>query len=723
MLQSDRQEAGGAARTARLSGAWWPERVRPEYILFAALCVIGLLIIGNGLILTNYGSELEYFGIEHSRLLPPSNLGAEVERYMIIPEYQILVQNDFERINQTSPYGEDLRTLFGMPLHDAYLIFKPSYWGFLILPPHMALSFHQLFLITAFVAGYTLLFGRFGVSPLLGFCLAAALYFSPFLQFWWHYFLGLSAFLPWLILAAVSRSRILAGVGVFYLSAAWLLTNLYPPLVIPMGLTAAVCVVMLLGWRETLMRGPVLVIAGGLALALVWYYLRDALTAMQNTSYPGDRVVAGGDGTNFLVWWNQFLPTILTQGGRSVTNIEAAEATGAGSVLFIALAVMLDYRNFLAPEQAALRRMLALPVILLLVIWAWMIIPLPSWLGTPILFDRVSPRRLAFGAGALMAIIGAVILARGRFEISWTRIAIVIVIVLVSWLSVSVHRSSAPLLTKATLLDCALIGIIIAQKAYSMLSRQQNLNVVVAGAALVNLTAFGGFYGIVAAQPVFAPGEFAAKASLDRLVEASPDGVLAIAGERVNGSILNGLGYKSFAQAFFVPHPDFLRAYFPDVPDEDFNFAFNRLSVIRLTNDVHLNAPGLGVMVPVDSFAPAEVRQVRLASLSEVPSDIGESGGFEVRRVGDRVQISGWARFENLSEDQVLNIATSAPITDARYYYAASPIPGNQMLGGFVVWADVSGMAPDAVADLAVWSDDPVMGRYRLSGLGQIPAN
>jgi hypothetical protein len=53
--------------------------------------------------------------------------------------------------------------------------------------------------------GYALLFARFGLSGFLSILLSSALYFTPFVQFWWNEKGPILAFFPWVVWVLLTR--------------------------------------------------------------------------------------------------------------------------------------------------------------------------------------------------------------------------------------------------------------------------------------------------------------------------------------------------------------------------------------------------------------------------------------------------------------------------------------------------------------------------------------
>jgi hypothetical protein len=684
--------------------------------------VATIVVVASAFTVTNYGLVLDYFGIKYSRLLPPSTAAADIEYYIFTPLHQILVNNDFARINATSPYGEDLRTIYSLPILDFFLIFKPNYWAYFILPPGNAFAFNNWFLIVAFFVGYTQLFQKFGTSTLVSVLVAAALFFSSFLQYWLPNFLPIMAFWPWMILAATHRNLIVAGIGTFYAGVVWLTSHIYPPILVPLAIAGAAIVLVLAPRKAIAIRVAILIPAAAAAAGLVYWYLHDAIAALQATSYPGNRSMQGGEATDFAMWWSQFIPTHFIHELKPLIPIEAPEAAGAGSILFLMLPFFLDWRHLLAPENAKLRIHAAILFAPLLLMWVWVLVPLPSWAGFPLLFNLVSPRRMVFAAGALMAALSILLVARGQLRITLVRVALVALVALISWLSLPIFSKQAAPLSLASLLDLAPVLIAPAVYLVHRFANKLTISAMAAGALLVNVTAFGGFWGIQSAAPIFNRPANELTRSLDAIANAHPDKLLVVPGERFNGALMNGWGYRSAAHAFLVPHPDYLRQYFPDTPEENFRYAFNRMSLLRVVTSDNLSAPGIGVMVPARSLQIPRIRTAVLGAPAQTSQ--GKSGAFQVNISDSILAVEGWARFEGISREQQLFLDLSFAVESVDLIHAASPIEGNQALGGFQAKIHLrAGVDPNSLKGQAirVFSRDPALGLHELEGPATIP--
>lgn len=221
---------------------------------------------------------------------------------VVTPLTQAAINNGFERFNRTSLYGEDLRMNYGLPLHDWGLAFKPTMWLYSFVNPAYAYSFHWFVLTVLFLVGHAWLFRWLGATPVVGVALAAGLYFTGFVQFWWNEKGPEFALFPWVILPLTTRLPIWLKAVLFYWAAvAWLLTNFYPPIQVSL---AFVGLVLLMAKEPSLFKprvAAVYTIAAVLSAATAALYLWDYLLATAATIYPGSRSVSGGSLT-----WNHF---------------------------------------------------------------------------------------------------------------------------------------------------------------------------------------------------------------------------------------------------------------------------------------------------------------------------------------------------------------------------------------------------------------------------------
>ena len=216
--------------------------------------------------------------------------------------------------------GGDKVSLVGYyPIKHFVTLFRPSHWGFFVLPLETGFAWHWNFVIFANLIVVTLLFllltrNKFWLS-VLG---AAWLIFSPGFA-WWSYFLLTIQFAASLLLisslylfyARSIRTLLVAG-PLFLWSFVMFALILYPPYQIMLGY---LMVVLLIGfvwryfkkeylfdllWAKLATFAVAFAIMGGIFYA---FYLdaKSTIDIMSNTVYPGKRSETGG--TGFVANW------------------------------------------------------------------------------------------------------------------------------------------------------------------------------------------------------------------------------------------------------------------------------------------------------------------------------------------------------------------------------------------------------------------------------------
>ncbi len=141
---------------------------------------------------------------------------------------------------------------YGLPVHDWGLVFKPTMWLYGLVNPAYAYSFHWFAITVLFLVGYAWLFRWLGATPVIGFALAAGLYYTGFVQFWWNEKGPEFALFPWVIFPLTTRLPIgWKAVWFYWAAVVWLLTNFYPPVQVPL---AFVGLVLLLAQRAAVVQ-------------------------------------------------------------------------------------------------------------------------------------------------------------------------------------------------------------------------------------------------------------------------------------------------------------------------------------------------------------------------------------------------------------------------------------------------------------------------------------
>lgn len=289
------------------------------------------------------------------------------------------------------------------PALDPTIVARPFQWGYLLFDNDRGLAWWWwsrlllLFLLSYEMA--VLLTGSSGLLPLLaGACVA----FSPGVQ--WSYSLcHTDLIIAWEAMvvcawgytrAASVVRRALLAVG-FVIAVVGFGMTIYPPYQVPLGYLALALLILFvtqqrvwqrLEWRDWAVLA---LLAAGAALVALAFLLESlgSLRLLASTVFPGSRRAPGGDLPVFelqqyLISW--LLPFV------DPPYSNPAELSG---FIHLLPAVLLSLPWTLRREHGQRGFILTLLAFTMAAL-AWMIVPLPRWLGAWTLLDRVPPDRL-----------------------------------------------------------------------------------------------------------------------------------------------------------------------------------------------------------------------------------------------------------------------------------------------------------------------------------------
>jgi len=567
---------------------------------------------------------------------------------------QATINNGFERINHTSLYGEDLRINYGLPIRDWGLIFKPTMWLYGLTNPAYAYSVHWFALSALFIFGYAWLFRWLGAAPVVGFTLAAGLYYTGFVQFWWNEKGPLFALFPWVILPFATRLPFVWKAALFYwLAVVWLLTNFYPPVQISL---AFVGLVILLA-REPKLFKPwtmaLLVLTAALAAGTAALYLWDYLQATSTTLYPGGRSISGGSvpGRYWLSW---LLPAgSFDRGYESLIGANICEIGTVGMYYFLLVVCFLDFAAWRqAWSNKEQRRLIAILAIGLVMMLTWMAFPLPSWVGSALLWNHVQPARMQYAAGLLLVCLSLVLVQTLGLRVSRARFDIFCIVILLGWVLWKYDTGKNHLVDAALLVVLVFTALAFVFARYRPASAHASFT---SASLMVGILLFGRFNPLQSAWPIFNHPPNQMTQAFDQLT-ASNDGILAVTG--LPGAVGNGLGFRSLSHVTAIPKLEFWRKRFPEMPTTEFETVFNRYSHIipREETKPRLLSPD-SVSVPVRAFQ-------KTAPIRYVPSP---SRVLDVDGNIDRVAIehgdllvSGWGPWTGPLDTHELEVSVNA---------------------------------------------------------------
>ncbi len=472
------------------------------------LIAAGLLLLG----LAGYtGSSYGYWGMQDPLLSPPERARHELAGFprgirsdewavdLPLARVQQIARPSFPLVNLDLGLGHLQRNPFDAPVLDWGLAFRPHLWPLLAGSwwSHGVRWFLRSALLILGLYGWTRALAddrsalpaerrRRADVAALG---AIALFASGCLNWWLsHAYVEIVAFSGLFVFAAGraveargARARWGWTAAAAYLSACAFF-NFYPPVWAPL-LWIACGTVVDLAWRRehhplrAAGRALPLIVAIGLGAVLSVLYFAPYLALVVNTIYPGSRVAVAGElpagRLTDMLWPSLEVAAPLRDDPvyrGFVPGMNVCEASCVEALPFFLLGILALVRG---PVHEAVRRVLrASPATAFAcaLLAAWLLLPLPAWVGTATLL-RFTPWHRAwmpFGvACALLATAGlaeleAVGPRQGR---PWREVLLAAALLALSWTSarrlVTLDRTlvvAASLSVALTLAACALLG-------------------------------------------------------------------------------------------------------------------------------------------------------------------------------------------------------------------------------------------------------------------------
>jgi hypothetical protein len=674
------------------------------------------------------------------------------EYYMVTPYFQIAVRNGFSRYNELSPYREELRAFFALPLLDWSLPFKPQMWAFFAVDPARAYSFYHWFLIAAFVAGYTILLHQLGVEPAFGTLISLLLFFSHFTQAWWTNNGPTFALAPWPLAALLIRSRWYVRLpAVAYASAVWLFSFLYPPFIISAGFALAVLAI---AFRPERLRLPVLVssaVAVWLALVLVWVYFGENIQLMRDTVFPGQRNENGG-GVSQLMFLAHLFPYLTTLDFEPlIPDWNACEVSVVSSFFPLAFLIFVDHRALFHWVRTHPWPVFVCGVGFMMMA-AWMLLPIPAEVGRLLLWHIVPGKRMLWGIGLVLTLGLGVVSSGVPWRLTGSRCLVFTGAVLSAWLAskIVLVESWYPIsgvlafsaLSRAqddwvVLVPLAVIMVASNIRPLAILGKTGNARgAIVAALVITAAGTFGRFNPIQSARPIFKTPETPLLTAMRDMSAAHPKGWAALEGG--HGAIFNGLGIRTINHALLVPQREFFRPFFPDLPPDEFNFFFNRYGHIglKMTDKVELHRAD-NIVLPIQHFGlelPVDSAPEVDPSLNGELPNAGHLDGISIKRLDSGnwlVIVRGWAPFERWHPRQRLTVKLASGWLPAATILGATAVrlPRPDIvaalsdpelnLSGFVLMIElqVNGNLEAVPSEaLSISSIDPTRGRHAIKG-------
>lgn len=509
---------------------------------------------------------------------------------ILTPLFQAAVNNDFHQVNETSFYGEDLLSIFGLPLFNWGLIFKPQLWLFFVVSASFAYSFYWASMAALMLVGWSVLLRTFGFSKTSAGLISTLLFFSPFVQAWWTIFHSQLAFFPWILLAIVGvKSSIRTVAALALLIPVWWISFFYVPGIPPLlFLGIVLCVAFhpeILTWRRiTAVLG-----GGAVGVGITLLYFRPILSAYANSVFPGQRWVEGGALPDWLAA-SQFLPGTTTEGYTNLIGSNISEVSTVASWLPVLALCTIDVGAVRSgwSRNVALRRDLRRIGTLAIgwgVLTLWQVASLAGPLSYAFGFGLSPEQRTLFGSGAFLVIAAGYAIERLPIRLTARRLGFFSLVVVCGWLAASVQLQPSNVLVPRDELIVlvpiiALFPFLLVTPVSNTLNARRTTITVLAVVPVV--AGWGLFNPVQRTDVIFEKPDTEVTRSLDALAQERGDHAIAAPG--FSGGVLNGIGYRSVSHIIPTPSPHLFKKYFPTMDEGRFNTLFNRYENVGLAD-------------------------------------------------------------------------------------------------------------------------------------------
>ncbi len=239
----------------------------------------------------------------------------------------------------------------------------------------------------------------------------------------------------------------------------------------------------------------------------------------------------------------------------------------------------------------------------------WVVLPVPSRLGSALLWTYVPPHRMLWGLGLLLTLSTVLIVAEVNFEFSGIRFLAFMSIIVSSWIGVKVGFPEVLSTTVRAVLSngyfelvsLMIFGGVFLVKAFRPLEASEIRMAVVACCAATGVLTFGKFNPLQQAQPIFNVPETPLLVTLRAQAKSNPNGWAVVPGGR--WALLGGVGIPAINHVLTSPQLDFFRAVFPELSGQTFCKTFNRYAQIVPQPGVQPHSPSPDVIVvPTEPF-------------------------------------------------------------------------------------------------------------------------
>lgn len=577
--------------TKRFFGSVW---LFPSFIMFVFILFVILGINGSSVGI----QQPTFYGNMHDK-----NLIAGEPRNVRSDEWLVMTQMvagqkeaNYPVINKNIGDGQNMNLILDVPSHDWSQVLRPQNHLFSIAPFENAFAYRWWFsAVVLLLSVYFLALHFLPKRRLLASLIALSLYFAAFVQ-WWYISatlgsLGYSILLILLFVKFIHAKRIWQK-ATFSLLMAYValcfMIILYPPFQVACLLaTVAFIVGYVLYSQKTLLTflkksslylAPALLIVLSVT-ALFLYQNRSTVTILQNTSYPGKRLVSSGGHSVSQFLSGPLAVQHLSQ-SKSQHYKQAANQSESSSFLFLGLFLFPALASLvLIKKKIDIRSIKTLSLCLgvcSLLFLGWLFIPGLNILGHLTKLDIVPPVRLIIGFGLLNTLVLIVFLftyAKSRYVFRLPYIVVYSTLFLIMQVVVNlyIHHSSPEFVSLG---KAVLLALPIPIAIYFILRKQ----FVVGIAIYAVFTIIGG----APVNPLYRGLDIITENPLVKKIETYPrDGSRWIAEDGDLENIAITAGYPSMSGVFFYPQNNLWRKV-----DEKVSVAFyNRFAHVRYIID------------------------------------------------------------------------------------------------------------------------------------------
>lgn len=426
---------------------------------------------------------------------------------------------NFPEINSNIGQGQNMNIILDVPTKDWSQIFRPQNWAFYILPLENAFAYRWwLPALVLILSSYFFVLKLLSKKYFLASGISLGLFYSGFVQ-WWYIGTTLASLLYPILIALLyitlldknntTKKNIIVSIGIIYATIA-LAIVLYPPFQIPALLVLLSFVigytlqqygkVDLIHYIKNYWKYLSLIIISvtavlGLFILSNW----DVIEIVQNTSYPGKRIVESGSysithllsGT--LAFQHQNSPF---SNAYNIPSANAVNSSESSIFIFMGLMVLpILILQLIKTKRIFKIKYSALPISLLLcslIFIAWLFLPNMNLLGEITLLKLVPQNRLIIGLGLLSffsLVVFIQLYNKTKMNKLWIILYSIFVLIIYLTINIRVHVLMPGFLSLA---EAIMLALPVALSMYLLLEQKYNLSIfifccfVIASSSMVN---------------------------------------------------------------------------------------------------------------------------------------------------------------------------------------------------------------------------------------------